>query len=120
MGKANFEGEPLLDPPIVDGSKIWIYFKDSQTKGWDFGGPGPPISLSNTSPDRPRLDFSRSAKLVTTGMSRILDRVTRKDLLQLSGRHAKFTKIQLDGHYLVAGYNSVELLILDLHQVILQ
>ena len=121
VGEAQFESEPPLGPPIVDGSKIWVHFKDSQTKGWDFGGPGPtPIPLSSTSPDRPRLDFFRSPKPEGTGVPRIWDRVTGKDLLRLPGRHAKFTKIQLDGHYIVAGYHSGELLILDFHQMISQ
>ena len=116
VGEVKFEGELLLDPPIVDGSKIWVHFKDSQTRGWDFGVPGPiPNPLPNTSPDRPCLDFIRSSELESTGVSRIWDRVTGKDLLQLPGRHAKFTTIQFNGHYLVAGYTSGELLILDFH-----
>ena len=120
LGEVKFEGELLLDPPVVDGSKIWVHFNNSQTKGWDFGVPGPtPTPLSNTSPDMPHLDFVRSTGLENTFV-RIWDTVTGKDLLQLPGRHAKFTTIQLYGCYLVAGYYSGELLILDFHQLIPQ
>lgn len=73
---------PLLDPPIVDGSKIWVHLKDSQTKGWDFEVPGAtPIPLSKTSTDKPHLDFVKSTKLENTGVSRIWNRVASKDLL---------------------------------------
>ena len=119
VGEVMFGGELPLDPPVVDGSRIWIHSKDSQTKGWDFGVPdSSPTPLSSTSPDRPRLDFVRSNKLESTALFKIWDTVTRKALLQLPGRLAKFSKIQLDGCYLIAGYNSGELLILDFHQLI--
>jgi len=69
-------GELSPDPSILDGSKIWVHFKDSQTKGWDFGVSGQtPIPLSNTSTNTPCLDFVRNTKLGNACVSRTLDRV---------------------------------------------
>jgi hypothetical protein len=44
----------------------------------------------------------------------IKDTVTGKVVLQLNGRYAKPFDVQWDGQYLVAGYESGEVMILDL------
>ena len=101
------KGDPFMDPLYMDGSRIWVYFEDSSTQGWDFGIPGTsPITLSSTI-DRPHLDFIEQPN------ARIEDTVTGKEVFQLSGRYAKPTAVQWDGRYLVAGYGCGEVLILD-------
>ena len=112
VGRVALEGVSYLDPLCVDGSKIWVCFKDSSIQGWDFGIPGSsPIQLSNKIPDRPHLDF--------IDKSLIKDTVTGKEVFKLVGRYARPEEVQWDGQYLVAGYWSGEVLILDSNHVLL-
>ena len=116
MGKVGLEGKPSHVPLVVDGSKVWVYFEDLQTKGWDFGVPGStPVLLSNAPPDpeRPRLNF-------ISGSARIKDKVTGKEVFQLPERYVEPTIVQWDGQFLVASYKSGELLILDFIHMIPQ
>ena len=118
VGKVGLEGEPLYDSLIVDGSRIWFFWKDLQTKGWDFGVPdSTPILLSNTSPDKPHLVFIGTQQQGISP-SRIEDMVTRKEVFQLPGRYTKPYVARWDGRYLIAGYHSGEVLILDLNNMI--
>ena len=114
MGKVELKGDPYLDPLYVDGSRIWVCFEDTPTQGWDFGNPGsPPIPLSGTSLNgRPHLKFIHGTKW-ENGPARVEDAVTGKEVFRLRGRYAKPTEVQWDGRYLVAGYKSGEMLILD-------
>jgi len=118
IGEVRLKGKPLFDSLTMDGSKVWVCFGGSKIQGWDFGVPDSvPILLSTILPDRPHLDFIHGT---TTCPPRIKDTVTGKEVLQLSRRYERFTKMQWDGRYLVAGYTSGELLILDFNQVIHQ
>ena len=118
MGEVRLGDKPIFDSLTVDGSKVCVCFGDSKIQGWDFGIPGLiPIPLSNSHPDRPHLDFIHGTAICPP---RIKDTVTGKEVLQLSRRYERFVKVQWDGRYLVAGYTSGELLILDFHQVVLQ
>ena len=120
VGEVRLEGEPLVNSLIVDGSRVWFYFKDLKTQGWDFGIPdSTPIPLSNTSPNKPQLAFLGTDGQKTSP-SRVEDIVTRKKVFQLSGRHTRPHVAQLDGQYLISGYQSGEVLILDLNHVIPQ
>ena len=123
VGGVGFESKPSNDPLIVDGSRVWVHFENSQTQGWDFGVSGsPPILLPNAPPDpeKPRLDLIDGIKSESSGPSRIKDKVTGKEVFQLTGRYAKPTVVQCDGQYLVAGYKSGEVLILDFIHMIPQ
>ena len=117
VGEVIFEGEPLTNSLVVDGSRVWVHFEGSQSQGWDFGTPGStPIQLSGIPPsslDKPHLEF----EIGDTSPSRIKDTITGKEVFRLSGRHAEPTVTQWDGQYLVAGYSSGEVLILDLSQM---
>ena len=116
--KLELEQSWYLDPLQMDDSRIWIRLKDSSTQGWDFGVSGsPPIQLSNVSTKRPLLDFIGGAFQQTRGPSWVKDTVTGKEVLQLSGRYARPEEVQWDGQYLVAGYRSGEVLILDFHHM---
>ena len=102
----------------VNGSEVWVSVGDSQIKGWDFGGPDPtPIPLSDISPARPHLKFIDATKEGNPSPSRIEDQATGKEVFQLFGKYANPTATQWDGQYLVAGYGSGEVLILDFSQV---
>ena len=104
-------GELFCHPLIVDGSRVWVHFKDSQIKGWDFGSTDPaPIPLSNTAPDYSDLELN--IKWKHANPYRIKDSVTDNDIFQLSGRYANPTDAQWDGQHLVAGYWSGEVLVL--------
>ena len=104
-------GELFCHPLIVDGSRVWIHFDGSQTKGWDFGvTDSAPIPLSNTAPDSTYLELN--IKWSNANPYRIKDSVTGNDIFQLSGRYANPMDAQWDGQYLVAGYWSGEVLIL--------
>ena len=121
MGKVKFESKPSNKPLIVDGSRVWVCFEGSKTQGWDFGVPGlVPIPLYNMppDPDRPRLDFIDGTKGQNVGISRIEDTATGKVVCQLPAKYQEPTISQWDGRYLVAGYKSGEVLILDFYYII--
>jgi len=106
-----------LDPFHADGSKIWVHSSDSSTEGWDFGILGSsPIPLPDTFPNRPHLDLNIPHNLWGTSESRIEDAVTRTNVFQLVERYAKPCDARWDGQYLIAGYMSGEVLILDFNQ----
>jgi len=101
-----------LDPLWIDGSKVMVCCGGSSTLGWDFGIPGStPIEISPTSSDRPPLDFIGITSKQTAGKIGIEDRATGNMVFQLPGE--KPTAAQWDGHYLIVGYESGEVLILD-------
>ena len=118
VGKVGLEGEPLYHCLIADGSRTWFFLEDLKIQGWDFGVPdSTPIPLSNTSPHKPHLVFL-GTEWQDTSPSRIEDMVTKKEVFQLSGRYAEPHVAQWDGRYLIAGYKSGEVLILDLNNMI--
>ena len=105
-------GELCCHPLIVDGSRVWVHFNDSQIKGWDFGTTdSAPILLFNRAPDSSHLELN--IKWEHANPYRIKDSMTGNDIFQLSGRYANPTDVQWDGQYLVAGYWSGEVLILS-------
>ena len=111
-------GSLYLDPLHVDGSRIWVQFVDLSTQGWDFGISGsPPVPLSNVSTERPHLDLIGGTTLQTDTPFRIIDRVTGGEIFQLSKGYVKPYGIRWDSQYLIAGYESGEVLILDLHNL---
>jgi len=110
------EGDLYLDSFYTDNSRIWIHSKDSPAQeGWDFGISGSSPVPFDPSTGRPHLDFIGGALWQTSGPSYIKNTVTGKEVFQLSGRYAKPDAVQWDGQYLVAGYGSGEVLILDFH-----
>jgi len=101
-----------LDPLWIDGSKVMVCCGGSSTLGWDFGIPGStPIEISPTFSDRPHLDFIGIISHGTAGKIGIEDRATGNMAFQLTGKTP--TAAQWDGCYLIAGYDTGEVLILD-------
>ena len=118
MGKLDEKSRRSL---IVDGSRVWVYSEDLQTQGWDFGSPSStPTPLSSTSLDRNHPDLINCTRLWRrwgTDIPVIKDTVTGKEIFQLYGKYARPTGMWCDGHYLVAGYGSGEVLILDFNHM---
>jgi len=98
----------------VDGSRVWVHSPVEKLQGWDFGILGSsPVQLSITSPS-----YLNNTKLWDSKLSGIKDTDTGKVVFQLGERLMKPTHLQWDGQYLVAGYNSGEVLILDFNHVL--
>ena len=117
-GEVMLEGEPVYMSLIVDGSRVWVQIKDSHIQGWDFGLTGStPVPLSNIPPSKLHLCFI-GTKGQHTSPSRIENIVTSKEVFQLSGRYTNPLVVQWDGQYLVTGYESGEVLILDFTHMI--
>ena len=120
MGEVELKDKPHFSPLYVDGSSLWVCFEDSQTQRWDCGISGSsPIQLSNTSLDKPHLNLTGGTKW-NTGPCIIKNAVTGKEVFQLVGRYAAPNEVQWDGQYLVVGYRSGEVLILDFKHVLFQ
>jgi hypothetical protein len=101
---------------IVDGSKVWIHQPQSKYQSWDFALPiSPTIQLSNmhTCP------LPNGNMLWDFSLARFKNAVTGEVGFQLSGRFSKPIHVAYDGSYLVAGYGSGEILILNLKSVLL-
>jgi len=97
----------------VEGSQVWLHSPVSKLMGWDFGTPGStPVRLSNS-----HLHPPKNAKVWDVGQLRIKDAVSGKTVFELSGRFTRAVWSQWDGHFLVAGYKSGEVLILDFDRV---
>jgi hypothetical protein len=111
------ELEGILHPDSfqVDGSSIYIQSsEDKPTQGWDFGVSGTsPFPLPNIPSEKPHLRFAYGSNQQRNSPPWIKDTVTGKDVFQLPGKYAKPVVVQCDGHYLVAGYKSGEVLILN-------
>ena len=113
MGKVEIDYSSALGSLIVDGPKVWAYWPDSNYEGWDFGILGStPIQLSGL----PKV-FSGDT-LWDLGHAKIKNIATGEIVFQLSGRFLNVTNVQCDGSYLIAGYESGEILILDLTHVL--
>ena len=123
VGKVKLESPVSNEPLIVDGSRVWVCFDDSLPKGWDFGIPdSAPVPLSEMppDPDRPHLGFIDGTMVWDASWSRIEDTVTGKVVYRLPRKYGEPTAAKWDGQYLVAGYESGEILILDFIHMIPQ
>ena len=119
VGKVELEDMQVsLDPLVTEGSRVWIYIGYKQTQGWDFGIPGSiPIQLSDVFPNRPHLSLIQDW---LARLHRIENTISEKEVFRFPERYAMPTAVQWDGQYLVAGYSSGEVLILDFSNIIPQ
>jgi WD40 repeat protein len=115
VGEVKLENPAYLDPFCADGSKIWVWVEHSSVQGWDFGISSSPVQLFDRSPERPHLNFIWS--FWGDELPVIEDTVTGEEVFQLSGRYATPVSAQWDGQYLVAGYYSGEVVILDFNHL---
>ena len=108
------EQRDTLFNELVLGSRVWDYPTDSQTQGQDFGTPGSTlVTPSNTS----YLGCIWHTTQWGAGLLGIMDVVTGKDIFLLSGRYAGPQTIWWDGLYLVVGYSSGQVMILDFNHM---
>ena len=96
---------------VIDGSRVWINDMWRGIQGWDFGVSS--IQYYEEPLSRPHLDFSGGLRQGKSFLPGIEDTITGKEIFQLPEKHARPTDAQWDGQYLVAGYDSGEVLILD-------
>jgi len=126
MGKVELAGKPLFNSLVLDGSRAWVRYEGSRIQGWDFGSASSstsPVPLPGSSPSLMpgrRLDFIDCTGEWHTEPSRIEDTVTGEEVFRLSGKYKKPSvgAARWDGRYLVAGYESGEVVILDLKNMI--
>ena len=112
VGKMEIEYQGPTASLTVDGSKVWVRSYHSDYKGWDFGTPGStPEELSGMPL------FSGPYRLWDPNQARIKNPATGKVIFQLPRIPANLGCVQCDGSYLVAGYQSGEVLILNLTNV---
>ena len=98
----------------VDGSRVWVHSPFSEPMGWEFGISGSSfVRLSNTP-----LLHPNDTKVWDVNQSAIKDKVTGKVVFRLTGRFIYPQVSQWNGQYLVAGYQSGEVLILDFDHVL--
>ena len=101
-------------PLRMDGSRVLVHSGESPIQGWDFGISGStPTQFSETSSDRPHLNLIDARGWSNISPVRIENSITGKEVLQLCGQYSHPSAIQWDGQYLIAGYESGEVLILD-------
>ena len=118
MGKVVLEDEykPYFDPLCLDGSKVAVMGQCPHF--WDFGAQGTVSVESPVIPsDRPYLELIAEHLGYNDLFSlRIEDKCTKK-VFPLPNRYTYALALQWDGQYVIAGYRSGEVLILDLNNM---
>ena len=115
VGEVELEDYIVNGSLNIDGSGVWVYSPWSEPLGWDFGIQGsPPVQLSNSPP----LHHNYIKLWDIIQESRVRDPVTGKVVFQLPGRFVDPFDAWWDNWYLVAGYESGEVLILDFKYVL--
>ena len=113
VDQVKIEDSEFMGSLTIDGLKVWAHWPQSKCQGWDFGITGSsPIQLPNI------LILSNGSILWDPSLAKIKNAVTGEVVFQLSGRFAEPVNVQCDGSYLVAGYESGEILILDIKHVL--
>jgi len=104
----------------IDNLRVWAHLPTPiGTLGWDFGIIGSsPVELSYPSQNRPHLDFIGGIRIQRSPLPGIQDTVTKMVVLQLPSRLVNCSDAQWDGQYLVVGYDSGEVLILECSHVL--
>ena len=99
----------------IDSSKVWVNFPSQGIEGWDFGVLDPSSSIKQCTgpPNRPHLDFVGCIRIGRSHLPGIEDTFTGKEVFRVPSRYARPNDAQWDGQYLVAGYDTGEVLILD-------
>lgn len=98
----------------IDGSRVWVQHGKCGHEGWDFGVPdSSSIKQCPQSTSRPHLDFVNGIRRRKSFLPGIMDTVSGKEIFRLPGRCVRPADSQWDGQYLVAGYASGEVLIVE-------
>jgi len=121
MGEVKWLARGHCNSITVDGSRVGVLIEDAQIWWWDFGITGSsPISLPSTSIDRPHLVFVRGSRGQKNRTPCVKNSLTGKEVFQLSGTYVNPYVDHFDGWYMVAGYQSGEVLILDFSHLLPQ
>ena len=116
--KSGLRGVLYLESLCTYSPRIWICSRSSPAQeGWNFGTLGLPPVLFDPSSERPQLDFIGGTNWQINNPPWIKSAVTERRIFQLSGKYTRPNDIQWDGRFLVAGYDSGEILILDFHHI---
>ena len=119
VGEVEFGDKMVGDSLTIDGSRVWVFIPWGGYEGWDFGIPNSsPVQLFYFPLSRPHLSSILGPGQRDPGPCRIKDAATGKGILQLPGRFAKPVDTWWDSQYLVAHYDSGEVLILDFNHVL--
>ena len=94
----------------IDGWKVWVHWPESEEyEGWDFETSGSALTELSGMPT-----LSNGSMIWDPRRGMIKNAVSGGVIFQLSGRFASPADVQCDGSYLVAGYVSGEILVLEL------
>jgi len=97
----------------IDSSRVWTHLA-SEIEGWEFGdSDSSSVKHYTEPPNRPHLDFIGGIRRVRSHLPGIEDTITGKEVFQLPLRYKKPSDAQWDGQYLVAGYHTGEVIIVD-------
>jgi WD40 repeat protein len=116
LNEVTVQDKSCVDLLCTGGLRSCLHFSNPLAQGISDSSPVP---LPNTSSERPYLDFIGGGWWYD-GPSWIKDTVTGKEVYQLSGRYARPHVVQWDGRYLVVGYETEEVLILDFNKMLPQ
>ena len=113
MGEVHLDSLSLYNFLTIDSSRVWVH-PYIGIKGWDFGVPdSSSIKHYGEPQNRPHLDFVGGIRRYRTFLPGIEDTITGKEVFRLPLGYTIPADAQWDGQYLVAGYNTGEVLILD-------
>ena len=119
MGKVVLEdkqAELYFDPLCLDGSKVGVVGGCPQV--WDFGVQGIiPFKSPGMASDRLYPEIIVKAYGCSYGFYVRIENKSTKKVFPLPDRYACAPVLQWDGQYVIAGYNSGEVLILDLNNM---
>jgi len=113
MGKVRLHSAYSSDSLFtVESSRVWV--NEHHTEGWDFGASNSSsIKHYKKPPNRPHLDFTGGIRGKRSYLPGIEDTISGKEVFQLPSRYKRPNDAQWDGQYLVAGYETGEVIILD-------
>jgi len=117
VGVVRIRDQQLENSLIVNGSRVWL--SNTSSIGWDFGNPGLSSDMQlNISPNKPRFVFLGQTVQNQIKSSWIEDEATGSQVLCLPERFANVSAgPRWDEQYLVVGYHSGEVLILDFSHI---
>lgn len=108
-----------IDFITIDGSRVWCKLSEAPEpvfQGWDFGI-SDSIHLVNVPPSKLH---PNGTVIWDINLSRIQNVISGKTVFQLAKGSKKPQDVQWNGQYLVACFESKELLILDFSNVFVQ
>ena len=116
LSEVRIEGSNEYGSLIMDGSRVWAYYTQSEYQGWDFGIPGSsPVQLPNTPPSKLHLN---GTLLWNWAQFNVQEVATERVAFQLPQRFRNPIDVQWDDQYLVICFGPTEVLILDFAHVL--